>query len=198
MIYCASEEKISERYVKCARIILIRHEVRGNAESLSWFLQIYGRFTSANFKPLLKMPVTIGTVPLYSTYRCVHFEDSTENNHIGKWKSLFVAHFIQLKLKFSSFFFFNLHVRFWLQYHSNTKLRWKIWRNCHSLHHCIQFIECGKIKSVEKHRKMIPKHRYKILRRGMMQIHQNIEILLFVSIKGHRFKCSVLDICRTS
>lgn len=38
-------------------------------------------------KPLLKLPITIGTVPLYSTYRCVHFEDSNECNHIGEWIS---------------------------------------------------------------------------------------------------------------
>lgn len=35
-------------------------------------------------KSLIKLPITIGTVPLYSTYRCVHFEDSVESNHIGK------------------------------------------------------------------------------------------------------------------
>lgn len=34
-------------------------------------------------RSLIKMPITIGTVPLYSTYRCVHFEDSNEFNHIG-------------------------------------------------------------------------------------------------------------------
>lgn len=41
-------------------------------------------------KPLIKLPITIGTVPLYSTYRCVHFEDSIESNHIGKY-SIFYA-----------------------------------------------------------------------------------------------------------
>lgn len=51
---------------------------------------------------------------------------------------------------------------FWLQCHSNTRLRWKTLKNCHNLRHCIRFIECEPIKSVGKHRRMIPKHRYEI------------------------------------
>ncbi|XP_031632114.1 arrestin domain-containing protein 2-like [Contarinia nasturtii] len=53
---------------------------------ITYELKIYGNFGGNTMKPLIKLPITIGTVPLYSTYRCVHFEDSIESNHIVPFK----------------------------------------------------------------------------------------------------------------
>jgi len=47
---------------------------------ISYEIKIKGKVDRGRSEPSIKLPITIGTIPLFSTYRRVHFEDSSNYN----------------------------------------------------------------------------------------------------------------------